>query len=171
MLAELAVVQIFGEEPNGAYDADFRVCLTSGLRRLPTVRAVVVRGLPDDTVLAPGAVVRLSEPVIAAPASKTRALGATEALIWVSTARRLDGLVRAVGADDLDVSGDVVLPGHTRLKVLGIEGGPVRRVLFAEDGSDGDEVLTRLREVAKSRTEVVPADPAPDRWYGPLHAA
>ncbi|WP_165968573.1 hypothetical protein [Saccharopolyspora elongata] len=171
MLAELAVVRVFGEEPGGDYDTDFHVCLTSGLRRLPTVRAVVVRGIPDDTVLAPGAVVRLREPVVAAPVAQPQSVGGTEALIWVSTARRLDGLVRSVGADELDISGDVVLPGQTRLKVLGVEGGSVRRILFAEDGSDGEEILARLRAAAKERADAELDKTVSDRWYGPLHAA
>ncbi|MEV0702707.1 hypothetical protein AB0I53_32960 [Saccharopolyspora sp. NPDC050389] len=172
MLAELAVVRVFGEEPGGDYDTDFHVCLASGLRRLPTVRAVVVRGIPDDTLLAPGAVVRLREPVVAAPVAQPQSVGGTEALIWVSTARRLDGLVRSVGADELDISGDVVLPGQTRLKVLGVEGGgSVRRILFAEDGSDGEEILARLRAAAKERADAELDEPVSDRWYGPLHAA
>ncbi|MEV6233541.1 hypothetical protein AB0L88_37335 [Saccharopolyspora shandongensis] len=171
MLAELAVVRVFGEEPGGDYGTDFHVCLASGLRRLPTVRAVVVRGIPDDTLLVPGAVVRLREPVVAAPVAQPQSVGGTEALIWVSTARRLDGLVRSVGADELDISGDVVLPGQTRLKVLGVEGGSVRRILFAEDGSDGEEILARLRAAAKERADADLDEPVSDRWYGPLHAA
>ncbi|QWF82743.1 hypothetical protein HUW46_06182 [Amycolatopsis sp. CA-230715] len=173
LLAELAVVRVFGEEPGTTYDTDFHVCLAGGLRRLPTVRTVVVRGIPDDAAIAPGATVRLREPLVAAPADVPAATGGTEALIWATTARRLHGLVHVAGPDQLDVSRDVVLPGHTRLTVLGIEGGPVRRILLAEEGSDGEEVLARLRAAAKARAAVEPdgGPAAHGRWYGPLPAA
>ncbi|GAA1982173.1 hypothetical protein GCM10009754_68830 [Amycolatopsis minnesotensis] len=173
LLAELAAVRVFGEEPGTTYDTDFHVCLAGGLRRLPTVRTVVVRGVPDDVALAPETLVRLREPLVAAPSDSPHAVGGTEALIWATTARRLHGLVHVAGPDQLDVSRDVVLPGHTRLRVLGVEGGPVRRILLAEEGSEGEEVLARLRAAAKGRAaaELDGGPAANGRWYGPLPAA
>ncbi|MFI7672978.1 hypothetical protein [Actinophytocola sp. NPDC049390] len=162
LLAELAVVRVFADDPGARYDADFYVCLADGLRRLPTARAVVVRGIPADTDVEPGAALRLPVPVIAAPA--TASAGPAEALIWTTTARRLEGLL-----DEPDRSSEVVLPGHTRLRVLAVEPAPVRRVLLAEDGAAGDAALRRLRAAAAARPESA-AEPD-SRWFGPLPAA
>ncbi|MBK1787781.1 hypothetical protein [Prauserella cavernicola] len=162
LLAELAVVRVFADEPDGAYDADFYTCLADGLRRLPTARTVVVRGIPEGTDVQPESVLRLPTPVVAAPLTASVA-GPAEALIWTTTARRLDGLRDEGGAE-------VVLSGHTRLRVLAVETTPVRRVLLAEDGSAGEAALTRLR--AASAARAAPAEPVPaSRWFGPLPAA
>ncbi|ASR37012.1 hypothetical protein BAY61_20780 [Prauserella marina] len=162
LLAELAVVRVFAAEPDGDYDADFYTCLADGLRRLPTARTVVVRGIPESTDVRPETVVRLPAPVVAAPLTAGGA-GPAEALIWTTTARRLDGLREEGGAE-------VVLSGHTRLRVLAVETKPVRRVLLAEDGSASEAALTRLRAAAEQRG--VPAEPVSGgRWFGPLPAA
>ncbi|MER5389470.1 hypothetical protein [Saccharopolyspora sp. NPDC002686] len=164
LLAELAVVRVFADDPTGEYDTDFYVCLADGLRRLPTVRTVVVRGIPADTEVQPEAVLRLPTPVVAAPAAGAGPVGPAEALIWTTSGRRLDGLLD----DEPAHRDDVVLSGHTRLRVLAVESAPVPRILLAEDGTAGDAALTRLRAAAAARSEVPARQPDTDRWFGPL---
>ena len=178
LLAELAVVRVFADDPGGHYDADFYVCLADGLRRLPTARTVVVRGIPADTEVQPEAVIRLPTPVVAAPAASASPVGPAEALIWTTTARRLDGLLDDDRAEDDDEEPapsrgtDVVLSGHTRLRVLAVESDPVRRILLVEDGTAREAALTRLRAAAAARATTEPArHPATSRWFGPLPAA
>ncbi len=118
LLTELAVVRVFADNPGGQYDADFYVCLADGLRRLPTARAVVVRGIPADTDVRPASVIRLPTPMVAAPAKSTAPVGPAEALIWTTTARRLDGLVDGL-TDGESRTDDVVLSGHTTLAGAG----------------------------------------------------
>jgi hypothetical protein len=157
-LAELAVVRAFIDNPDGPYDTDFHIVLADGLRRLPTARAVVVRGIPDDTDVRPDSTLRLPTPVIAAPASATPA-GPAEALIWTTTGRRIDDLQDKA-------TGEVVLPGHTRLRVLAVERSPVHRVLLAEEGAAADAAVARLRAVADKRNGTT--GPAVARWFGQL---
>jgi hypothetical protein len=171
LLAELAVVWMFAEEPGARYDIDFHVCLAGGLRRLPTVRTVVARGIPADTEVRPDAIVRLAAPVVAAPAARTGLLGPAEALIWTTTARKLDGLVARRPADGANDGADVVLSAHTRLRVLAVETGAVRRILLAEDGTPTDAALTRLRAAAATRIAAPDESPYDSRWFGSLPAA
>jgi hypothetical protein len=170
LLAELAVVRVFADDPTAAYDSDFYVVLADGLRRLPTARAVVVRGIPADTDAQPNSVIRLPAPVVAAPVLPARPVGPAEALIWTTTARRLDGLT---GPVDEDTAADVVLSGHTKLRVLAVETGPVRRFLLAEDGTPAEPALVRLRAAAAVRAAADPmADQAAStRWFGALPTA
>lgn len=165
LLAELAVVRVFAEDPSVAYDADFYVVLADGLRRLPTARAVVVRGIPAGTDAKPDTLIRLPAPVVAAPVLPARPVGPAEALIWTTTARRLDGLT-----GDETAAPDVVLSGHTRLRVLTVEAG---RLLLAEDGAPREPALTRLRAAAAARAITDPQNdqPAPTRWFGALPTA
>ncbi|WP_258903400.1 hypothetical protein [Actinokineospora sp. UTMC 2448] len=156
LLAELAVVHVFADDPQAFYDADFHSCLAGGLRRLPTLRGVVVRGIPEESNAQTGAVLRLPTPVVALPARVTRPVGPAEALIWTTTARRLDDLG----------DGDAVLPAHTRLRVLAVEHS---RLLLAEDGAPTDTALTRLRAAAATRPPTT--TPTPTRWFGALPAA
>ncbi|GAA4613324.1 hypothetical protein [Saccharopolyspora hordei] len=167
LLAELAVVRVFADDPTGEYDADFHVCLADGLRRLPTVRTVVVRGIPADTAVRPETVLRLRAPVVAAPAGTTEPVGPAEALIWTTTGRRLDGLLD----EPSEHRDDVVLTGHTRLRVLAVESEPVHRVLLAEDGAAREAALTRLRAAAAARADVPARRPTGGRWFGPLPVA
>lgn len=174
LLAELAVVRVFADDPAGDYDADFYVCLADGLRRLPTARTVVVRGIPAGADVQPDAVLRLPTPLVAA-AIDTPAVGPAEALIWTTTARRLDGLVDAPPEPEDDEAPppqkpDVVLSGHTRLRVLAVERTPVPRILLAEDGAAPEAALTRLRAAAAARA-IPEQPPATSRWFGPLPAA
>jgi hypothetical protein len=167
LLAELAVVRVFADDPTAAYDADFYVVLADGLRRLPTARNVVVRGIPADTEARPDTLIRLPAPVVAAPVLPARPVGPAEALIWTTTARRLDGLT---GPADDDAAADVVLSGHTRLRVLAVESG---RLLLAEDGTPPEPALVRLRAAAAARAIADPLDgqPATTRWFGALPTA
>lgn len=170
LLAELAVVRVFAEDPEAGYDPDFHVCLADGLRRLPTARAVVVRGIPVDTVLRPDMLIRLPAPVVAAPVLPARPVGPAEALIWTTTARRLDGLLEDGDTDD-DHGRDVVLSGHTRLRVLAVEAG---RVLLAEESTPREAALARLRAAAAVRIVASPPDddqPTRTRWFGALPVA
>jgi hypothetical protein len=170
LLAELAVVRMFAEDPGERHDTDFYVCLAGGLRRLPTSRAVVVRGIPADVHFQEDAVLRLRTPVVAAPATGIGSLGPAEVLIWTAAARRIDGLLTGHPNCD-DRSGEVALPAHTRLRVLAIEPGAVRRVLLAEDGTPKAAALARLRAAAAARADVRDAGTPVDRWFGPLPAA
>jgi hypothetical protein len=183
LLAELAVVRVFADDPAGDYDADFYVCLADGLRRLPTARAVVVRGIPAGTELRPGSVLRLPTPLVAAPVTAPEPVGPAEALIWTTTARRLDGLLDDPPPAEPDENqepapkrgADVVLSGHTRLRVLAVAPTPVRRVLLAEDGAATgpatDAALTRLLAAAAAREEAVATTDTETRWFGALPAA
>jgi hypothetical protein len=178
LMAELAVVRVFADDPAGDYDTDFYVCLADGLRRLPTARAVVVRGIPASTDPLPGSVLRLPTPLLAAPVTAPEPVGPAEALIWTTTARRLDGLLDDPEPPEQDGDGepaprrgtDVVLSGHTRLRVLAIAPTPVRRVLLAEDGAPAEAALTRLLAAAAAREETV-ATADSSRWFGALPAA
>ncbi|MGW1680196.1 hypothetical protein [Saccharopolyspora sp. NPDC002376] len=168
LMAELAVVRVFADDPVGEYDTDFYVCLADGLRRLPTVRTVVVRGIPAGTAVQPESVLRLPTPVVAAPATGTEPVGPAEALIWTTTGRRLDGLLdEPTEESEISHRGDVVLSGHTRLRVLAVES---ERILLAEDGTARDAALIRLRAAAAARADIA-NQPATSRWFGPLPAA
>lgn len=182
LLAELAVVRVFADDPAGDYDTDFYVCLADGLRRLPTARAVVVRGIPAGSDLRPGSVIRLPTPLVAAPVTAPEPVGPAEALIWTTTARRLDGLLDDPPPPEPDGdeepapkrAADVVLSGHTRLRVLAVAPTPVRRVLLAEDSAATDAAtnaaLTRLLAAASAREEAV-ATTETSRWFGALPVA
>ncbi|MFD2420770.1 hypothetical protein [Amycolatopsis pigmentata] len=162
LLAELAVVRVFAQKPTENYDTDFQICLASGLRRLPTARTVVVRGIPAETEVRPRTVLRLSSPVLVAPAVPAVAVGPAEALIWTTTARRLDGLLP-------EDATDLVLPGHTRLRVLAVDEGPLRRILLAEEGTPDEAALSRLRKALAARaTAGAAGEPEDTRWFGPL---
>ncbi|MCP2306583.1 hypothetical protein [Actinokineospora globicatena] len=161
LLTELAVVRVFAEAP-GPYDTAFHTCLTAGLRRLPTMRGVVVTGSSQPNH-AEGALLRLEGPMLAVAQVGASVPGDTELLIWTTTARRLEGLL------DADRRNDVVLPTHTALRVLGVEGN---RLLLAEEGASAERALTNLRAAAAARAAVdVPHHPHPARWFGALPAA
>ncbi|OLR93336.1 hypothetical protein [Actinokineospora bangkokensis] len=158
LVAELAVVRVFALNPSEDFDTAFHTCLAAGLRLLPTLRGVVVRGLSD--LPAVGDVLRTPAPVLAVTAASDCALPGVELLIWTTAARRLSGLV------DDDQADDVVLPAQTRLRVLAVEDG---RVLAVEDGLPVDPALTRLRAAATRRADAS-LDPVEGsaRWCGAL---
>jgi hypothetical protein len=165
LLAELAAVRVFAEKPTVDYGTDFQVCVASGLRRLPTARTVVVRGIPAETDVRPRTVLRLYSPVLVTPAVPAVTVGPAEAVIWTTTARRLDGLL----SDDAT---DLVLPGHTRLRVLAVDEGPLRRILLAEEGTPDEAALSRLRKALAARgTAGTGGEPEDLRWFGPLPGA
>ncbi|SEQ96737.1 hypothetical protein [Actinokineospora terrae] len=161
LLTELAVVRVFAEAP-GDYDTAFHTCLTAGLRRLPTMRGVVVTGA-HQVNHAEGALLRLEGPMLAVSSVGASVPGDTELLIWTTTARRLEGLL------DADRRNDVVIPTHTALRVLGVEGN---RLLLAEEGASTERALSNLRAAAAARAAVdVPHHPHTARWFGALPAA
>jgi hypothetical protein len=112
-------------------DRTFVSCVVSGLRRLPTLPGVVVRGGPEDPTAArvyvPGSEVVEMGLLMAVADPAAQVSGGVEVLIWSSTARRLDGLVE--GGEEAQV---VFLPG-TVFRVLDVERTDERcRVLLAE---------------------------------------
>jgi hypothetical protein len=170
VLAELSVVRVFADNPAGSYDNDFYVCLASGLRRLPTARAVVVRSIPTNLYLQPEMIVRVPAPVLTSPVAVAPPPGGPEALIWTTSGRRLDGLldeVRSTKNGDGAHPDDVVLTGHTRLRVLAVESSPVQRLLLAEEGAAHDAALTRLQAAATARTvaAATPEGPEVRPWF------
>lgn len=154
LAAELAAVRIFAIDPDGDYDLGFHTCLAAGLRRLPTTRGVVVRGVPSFD-LDVASELTLPEPVLAGAVKPRRRVRGVEVLIWSTTARRLDGLL------DGDHSHDVLLPAHTRLTVLERNSD---RVLLGEKGTDGAQALARLGAAAG---EPITSDDIA-RWFGDL---
>ncbi len=176
MATDLAAVHVFAASDHidlvessrtGAVrpvDRAFLSCVVSGLRWLPTLTGLVVRGGPKDPadaqVYAPGSevvemglLVAVADPVAEVP-------GGVEVLIWSSTARRLDGLVE--GGEGAQV---VFLPG-TVFRVLEVDrAAERRRVLLVEmpqswrgklDPDRDERIRGRLRAAARART----ADPA-----------
>ncbi|MDQ2589125.1 hypothetical protein [Saccharothrix yanglingensis] len=163
LTAELTVVRVFALDHEADHDLDFHTCLAAGLRRLPTLRGVVLRGAPVDADHRVGTVLTLPEPTLAGNALPARPVPGTEVLIWSTTARRLDGLL------DDDRRDDVLLPAHTRLRVLAVEETDRRRVLLAEEGTPEDQALKRLRATVAARAATGPADEEEvTRWFGDL---
>jgi hypothetical protein len=157
VLAELAAVRVFASSEQvgtvaamragtATADAAYHACLYGGLRRLPVLRGVVVRGGPADpsTVDAyrPGQVLLDPAPLVAAADPLTPVPGTVELLIWSRTARRLDGLV------DGPRGAEVVFAPGTALTVLAVEppGAGPRRVLLAEDAPADPDRLARVRD-------------------------
>ncbi|MEU5844922.1 hypothetical protein [Saccharopolyspora shandongensis] len=170
MMTELAAIRVFatsdqGEVVEAIRSGDASVhfpyisCLVGGLRRLPSLQGVVVRGGPDIAAGAGDYVVgtELFEPAPMAGASDLTAAvpGAVEVLIWSVTARRLGGLT-----EEADVADVMFLPA-TVFRVLAVDvDAECTRVLLAEVGKQrsaeaqqrhDDRVLARLTEAAKAR--------------------
>ncbi len=184
LLTDLAAVRVFaagdqadfieavragGREGERAY----AVCVASGLRRLPALQGVTVRGGPVDPgaldAYRPGEELAEEAPLVAIDAIDARVPGGVEVLIWSSTARRLDGL-----ADEPEAPEVAFLPG-TVFRVLAVDPPPnapvaaalpsaarnaprVRRVLLAEVPSGRptrpgweERVRSRLEEAAEAR--------------------
>jgi len=151
-MTELAAVRVFAESEQGdliramraglgPVERPYAACLAGGLRRLPVLRGVVVRGGPADPAVAdgyrPGLLVADLAPLIALTDPMAAVPGAVELLIWSVTGRRLDGLI------DGPRSGEVVFPPGTVLTVLAVDppGGPgPRRVLLAEATAAGPAI-------------------------------
>jgi hypothetical protein len=141
-------------------DRAFVSCVVGGLRWLPTLTGLAVRGGPADPAAAQvyepgsevvemGLLVAVADPVAVVP-------GGVEVLIWSSTARRLDGLVE--GGEGAQV---VFLPG-TVFRVLEVDRTGERcRVLLAEvpqnwrgqaDPGRDERIRGRLRAAVQART-------------------
>lgn len=171
MLTELAAVHVFAtsgqrqfvdaiRSGDAASQYPFISCLAGGLRRLPSLQGLVVRGGPGEAETVEDYVVgsELVEPAPMLGVSEESAdvPGSVELLIWSVTARRLGGL-----ADD-ENSADVVFPPATSYRVLAVE-ADAGRVLLTEVGKKqrseearkrhDARVLERLTEAAKSRDE------------------
>ncbi|TWG08525.1 hypothetical protein [Saccharopolyspora dendranthemae] len=171
MLTELAAVHVFATSDqrqfvdairsgDAASQYPFISCLAGGLRRLPSLQGLVVRGGPGEAETVEDYVVgsELVEPAPMLGVSDESAdvPGSVELLIWSVTARRLGGL-----ADD-ENSADVVFPPATSYRVLAVEADS-GRVLLTEVGKKqrseearkrhDARVLERLTEAAKSRDE------------------
>ena len=181
MLTELAAVHVFATSDqrqfvdairsgDAASQYPFISCLAGGLRRLPSLQGLVVRGGPGEAETVADYVVgsELVEPAPMLGVSDESAdvSGSVELLIWSVTARRLGGL-----ADD-ENSADVVFPPATSYRVLAVEADS-GRVLLTEVGKKqrseearkrhDARVLERLTEAAKSRDERAGAEvSAPD---------
>ncbi|MEB3367692.1 hypothetical protein [Saccharopolyspora mangrovi] len=181
MLTELAAVHVFATSDqrelvdairtgNAAAHYPFISCLAGGLRRLPSLQGMVVRGGPGEAETVADYVVgsELVEPapMLGVSDESAEVPGAVELLIWSVTARRLGGLA----ADEN--SADVVFPPATSYRVLAVE-ADAGRVLLTEVGKKqrseearqkhDARVLERLTEAAKSRDERTAAETtAPD---------
>lgn len=181
MLTELAAVHVFATSDQSEFVNAIRTgdvashypfisCLAGGLRRLPSLQGLVVRGGPGDAETVEDYVVgsELVEPAPMLGVSDESASvpGSVELLIWSVTARRLGGLA----ADEN--SADVVFPPATSYRVLAVE-ADAGRVLLTEVGKKqrseearkrhDARVLERLTEAAKHRDERPAADAtAPD---------
>jgi hypothetical protein len=158
LMPELTAVRVFAVNPDDEYDEDFHVCLTAGLRRMPTLRGVVVRGVPDTGQFKEGDLLTLQAPTPAVGALQPVPTTGAELLIWTTTGRRLDGLLDGERSD-------VVLLAHVRLRVLAVED---ERVLLAEEGVATEQAMTRLKAAVVARA-ATPLTGAPC-WSGPLEA-
>lgn len=186
LMTELAAVRVFAGWDQARLvesiragapgdDQAFAVCLAGGLRRLPSLRGVVVRGGPADARAAdayrPGQELVEAAPLVALHGARTEVPGAVEVLIWSATARRLDGFAEGTRVPEV-----VFLPG-TAFRVLAVDPPPadaaeMRRVLLAEippgkaepgNGQWADRVLARLEDAARERPRT-PATPPSDRF-------
>ena len=144
LLAELVAVRTFATVPPAELapllDPAFVACLVAGVRRLPSLQGIAVRGMPAAEVSA-GAELAEPTPTIAVADPAARVDGALRAVIWSATGRRLDGLVPAGRADEV-----IFLPG-TVFRVLAVADG----VLFATEGTRREQdarILDRLRRAS-----------------------
>jgi hypothetical protein len=183
LMTELAAVRVFVSRDEAALvesiragggeaDRALAVCAAAGLRRLPSLQGVVVRGGPLDATAADA--YRIGEdlveaaPLIAFDDVGAAVPGAVEILIWSATARRLTGFVEDRATPEV-----VFLPG-TVFHVLAVDPplapGP-RRVLLTEipatkTGPARDtwiaRVAARLQEAAANRT--APSGGTDDRF-------
>uniref|UniRef100_UPI00261B8818 hypothetical protein n=1 Tax=Microbacterium sp. TaxID=51671 RepID=UPI00261B8818 len=145
LLTALSVVSVFADDPTAAYDIDFHTCLAEGLAALPTTRSIVVRGLPEASMATKNSILHSPAPFVSAPVDGPPT-GSMEALIWTTSGRRLDGLM-----DGTSSANDIIVPAHTRLRVLGTADGPIPRLLLAEENTNEQNVLSRLHDAAASR--------------------
>jgi hypothetical protein len=183
LATDLAAVRVFAADPSGIVgearsgranpgDSPILSCVVSGLRHLPAVNGLVVRGgpadpgssLPTGDLVEPGPLLGVADPWAIVP-------GPTEVLIWSTTARRLDGLVEPEEADAV-----AFLPA-TVFRLLGIvRSGSKPRVLMAElppswrlrpDDGRIERIRERLTAAAAMRDQPPPEPERGDDETGP----
>jgi hypothetical protein len=192
LMTELAAVRVFVARAEvelvetiraggGELDGALAVCAAAGLRRLPSLQGVVVRGGPADPSAAdayrPGQDLIEAAPLIALDDIDAPVSGKVEILIWSATARRLDGFVEERTTPEV-----VFLPG-TVFRVLAVDppfapGAPgARRVLLTEvppakSGPGHDDwtarITARLEEAAANRAAPAGEADEPDDRFAPL---
>ena len=192
LMTELAAVRVFVARDEtemvasiraggGERDSALAVCAAAGLRRLPALQGVVVRGGPADASAAdayrPGQELIEAAPLVALDDVDAAVPGRVEILIWSATARRLNGFVEDGPAPEV-----VFLPG-TVFRVLSVDppfapGAPgARRVLLAEvppaKTGPGHEkwtarVTARLEEAAANRAAPSGGTDEPGDRFAPL---
>jgi hypothetical protein len=192
LMTELAAVRVFVARAEaelvesiragaGEQDGALAVCAAAGLRRLPSLQGVVVRGGPPDPRAAdayrPGQDLIEAAPLIALDDIDAPVSGKVEILIWSATARRLNGFVEERTTPEV-----VFLPG-TVFRVVAVDppgASGVRRVLLTEvppakagPGHEGwaARITARLEEAAAGRVvrteEDAPTGDGDDR-FAPL---
>ncbi|HEX6493813.1 MAG TPA: hypothetical protein VF112_09895 [Candidatus Dormibacteraeota bacterium] len=189
LMTELAAVRVFVARAEaelvesirsgaGERDVALAVCAAAGLRRLPSLQGVVVRGGPPDPSAAdayrPGQDLIEAAPLIALDDLDVPVSGKVEILIWSATARRLNGFV-----EDRTTPEVVFLPG-TVFRVVAVDppGAPgARRVLLTEvpptKAGPGHEdwaarITARLEEAAANRAAPTGEAAEDDGRFAPL---
>ncbi len=171
LMTELAAVQVFASSGqvdvveafrtgNDLADRAYLSCIASGLRWLPSLQGVVVRGGPSDPAEVDDYVVgaKLLEPapVVAKADAETVVPGAVEVLIWSITARRLAGLVEG------ERQADVAFAPSTTFEVVAVDRGSTRsRVLLTEVppgwNGTGDNAERRAARIRKKLEDAAAA--------------
>lgn len=177
MMTELAAIHVFATSDQAeaieavrSGDADQHYpllsCLAGGLRRLPSVQGLVVRGGPEIMAAAGdytvGADLLEPAPLMGVADAEVPVPGGVEVLVWSLSGRRIGGLADGIHASDV-----MFLPA-TVFRVLAVETEPASpRVLLTEikpgrqrsqeaQQRHDAKILARLRDVAQNR-EGVPA--------------
>ncbi|MGW3471498.1 hypothetical protein ACWDKQ_24260 [Saccharopolyspora sp. NPDC000995] len=180
LTTELAAAQIFASSEqtevveairsgSGQIELSYLHCLASGLRRLPSLQGVVVRGGPSDAAAVDdyvvGAELLEPAPMVARADMEAVVPGAVEVLIWSITSRRLAGLVEGERRTDV-----VFLPG-TVFQVVAVDRTAAKpQVLLAEvppgwdfTSESGERRASRIRKkleaAAAARDGVRDAEP------------
>ncbi|MGW5648792.1 hypothetical protein ACWEV3_25175 [Saccharopolyspora sp. NPDC003752] len=175
MMTELAAIHVFATSDQAEVIEAFRSgaasrhypfisCLAGGLRRLPSVQGLVVRGGPEIGAgagdYAVGADLLEPAPLMGVADAAAPVPGGVEVLVWSVTGRRIGGLADGTRASDV-----MFLPA-TVFRVLAVETGTASpRVLLTEIGLGRQrspeaqqrydaKILARLREAAENREDV-----------------
>ncbi|MEU3862609.1 hypothetical protein AB0F03_35720 [Streptomyces sp. NPDC028722] len=148
-------------------------CLSSGLRRLPSYRGVVVRDagvLPAEAeTLSPGRELREAGPVGTLALDGAPASAADRYLIWSVTGRRVRGLLAPAPATGKGE--EVVFAPGTRFRVLGTRGRPGAMTVLLRELAEGDPTGRDGRHEAQDRGALAALTQAADRVPGAGAAA